>query len=144
MVQKLFFKTNRPKIFKTLYFWPFWSKKGRDKNFWSKFFLVGIDSEWSKTYFKTKISIWIIFFPLKFFFRDIAVFSKNWWPKNQKFFEFFLVGIDLEWFKTCSKTKISILKILPHWKFFQGHSRFFEKWEIMGPMTTEKEINEKT
>ena len=59
------------------------------------------------------------FFPLKIFFRDIAVFSKYWWPKNRKFFEkIFLVGIDLEWFKTYFKTTISILKIFSHWKFF--------------------------
>ena len=71
------------------------------RNFFEKFFLVGIDSEWFKTYFKMKISILKIFSSWKIFFWDIAVFSKNWWPKNRKIFEIFLVGIGLEWFQTC-------------------------------------------
>ena len=35
--------------------------------------------------------------------------AKN--DKNRKFFAIFLVAIDLEWSKTCFKTKVSSLKI---------------------------------
>ena len=49
-------------------------------------------------------------------------------PKNRKFFEKkFLVEIDLEWFKTCFKTKISILKVCPIKIFFRDIAVFFEK-----------------
>ena len=33
--------------------------------------------------------------------------------KSKNFRKFFLVGIDLEWSKTCFKTKLSILKNFP-------------------------------
>ena len=45
------------------------------RKFFEKFFLVGIDLEWSKTCFKTKISI-LKFFPIEIFFRDMAVSLK--------------------------------------------------------------------
>ena len=48
----------RPKIFNNLNFGHFWSKIAKTKNFGQKiYFLIGNDSEWSKTYFKIKISI---------------------------------------------------------------------------------------
>ena len=49
------------KFSKNLYIWPFLARKWPRKIFW--FFLVGIGSEWSKTYFKTKNSI-SNFFPI--------------------------------------------------------------------------------
>ena len=48
--------------------WGLKSKKmAKTKIFGRKFFLVGIDSEWSKTYFKMKISISKIFSHYNFF-----------------------------------------------------------------------------
>ena len=47
----------------------------------------------------------------------------------------FLVEIDLEWSKTCSKMKIWSLRIFPIEK---GHSRFFEKVGLMSQMTIEQ------
>ena len=49
-------------------FRPKWWKNDKVKNFWSKFFLVGIDSECFETHFKTKISKSKIF-PITKFFR---------------------------------------------------------------------------
>ena len=72
------------------------------KNFGRKIFLVGIDSEWFETYFKTKISKSKIFSRVKFFSWDFVFFGqndqnsekmtkvKNFGQKN------FLVGIDSE------------------------------------------------
>ena len=43
---------------KNHFFDPFWSRKWQRQKFVvEKNFLVGIDSEWSKKYFKTEISI---------------------------------------------------------------------------------------
>ena len=53
-----------------------WPKNRKFSKNSRKFFLVGIDSEWFKTYFKMKISILKIF-PVEIFFWYIAVFSKN-------------------------------------------------------------------
>ena len=92
-------------------------------------FLVGIYLEWSKTCFKTIISILKIFH-VKIFFSDIAIFSKNWWRKYGKFFDkVFLIGIDLELSKMYFKTKISILKIFSHWKSFFRDISVFKKDE---------------
>ena len=67
-------------------------------------------------------------------------------PKNSKKFQFFLFGIDSEWYKTYFKTKISSLKIFP--RFFgpkiaiKGqlkNSRFFWSESIYnGPKPTLK------
>ena len=107
-------------------------KMPKKTKFFRKFFLVGIDLEWFKTYFKMKISILKIFSHWKFFFLGHSRFFEKLVTKiSKKFRKKFLVGIDLEWFKTCFKTKISILKIFSHWFFFQGHSCFFEKCELL-------------
>ena len=53
-LKKIFFDQ---KSTENLIFGHFGSKNVKDKNFWSKIFLVEIDSEWSNTYFETKISI---------------------------------------------------------------------------------------
>ena len=81
------------------------------RNFFEKIFLVGIDSECFKTYFEMKISILKIFSSWKIFFWDIAVFWKIGDQKIEDFRKNFFVGIDLEWLKTCFKTKISFLKM---------------------------------
>ena len=67
----------RPQKVKKLIFWAQkWRKMTKkSKNF--QFFLVGIDLDWSKTWFKTKISSLKIFSVENYFFRDIAVFPKN-------------------------------------------------------------------
>ena len=119
------FQNFSPQKFEKSIFWvQKWQKMTKKSKIFRKFFLVGIVLEWFKTCFTTKYRFWK-FFPLKIFFWDIAVLSKNWSPKNRKIFEKnFLVGINLEWSKTYFKTKISILKIFSHWNFFLGHSRF--------------------
>ena len=81
------FKISPPKNSKNWFFGPKNGKNDQKIENFSKFFLVGIDLEWSKTCFKTKISISKIFSLWKFFFKDSRFFSKNWWPKNRKFFE---------------------------------------------------------
>ena len=126
---KNIFKISPPKIQKIDFFAKKWRKMTKNQKIFEKLFLVGIDLEWSKTCVKSKISIWKIF-PLNFF-SGTAVFSKNWWPKNRKVFEkkFFLVGIGLEWSKTCFEMKISILKIFSRWKlFFRDTAVFSKKW----------------
>ena len=54
-----------------------WRKNDKVKKFWSKFFLVGIDSECFETYFKTKISKSKIFSRVKFFSWDFVFFGQN-------------------------------------------------------------------
>ena len=99
--------------------WPHFSKKmslssdygekfeiEKIENFSKKIVWVGIDLEWSKKYFKTNKNIdFEKFSPLKFFFRDIAVFFWTmgiidywwaridwywymylWWLKNQQYY----------------------------------------------------------
>ena len=92
----------------------------KHRKFFENFFLVGTDLEWSKTRFKAKISILKIF-PVENFFWDIAVFFRKISDqKIENFRKIFLVGIDLEWSKTCFKTKISILKIFSVEILFSG------------------------
>ena len=96
-----------------------------------KNFLVGIDLEWSKTYFKTQISILKIF-PVGNFFRDITVSSKNWWPKNRKFFEMILSSESIQ-----NGPKRVLKRKYRFWKFFHieiffRRQSFFRKMGIMG------------
>ena len=102
------------KLFRNKYFWPkifqkplflsFLVEKWQRQKFLIEFFLIGIDSEWPKTYLKVKIAISKIFssWPSS---GDIAIFSENGSIsrkncKDKKFLvEFFLVGINSEWSK---------------------------------------------
>ena len=57
--------------------------------------------------------------------QKIDLFGPKMAKNDQKignFSKYFLVGIDLERFKTCFKTKILILKIFSRWNFFLGYS----------------------
>ena len=63
-VEKKFFG---PKIFKKSNFWAKNGEKCQSQKFWSKIFLVGIDSECLETYFKTNISKSKFFLIAKFF-----------------------------------------------------------------------------
>ena len=114
------------------FFWDiavFFSKNWGSKTwkFFVKIFLAGIDLEWSKTCFKTKISILKIFSRWKIFFWDIAVFSKNWWPKNRKCFENFFGSESIQnGPKRVLNLNYRFWKFFPLKTFFLGHSRFFE------------------
>ena len=88
-----------------------------------KFFLVGIDSEWFETYFKTKISKSKIFFRLTFSL-DSVIFgqncekmtkSKNFGRKN-----FFRSELIQNVLKRILKRKSQNRKFFPITKFFRG------------------------
>ena len=71
---KFFFDPNSSKNLIFGHFGP--KKMSMTIIFFRKIFLVGTALEWFKIYFKTIISI-LKFFPMKIFFRDIAVFRTN-------------------------------------------------------------------
>ena len=97
-----------------------------------KFFLVGIDSECFKTYFKPKISKSKIFSHVKFFSWDSVVFlskgsnSENW-QSQKNLGKTFLVGIDSECFKCILNQKSRSCKFFPCKIFLVGLSRFSAK-----------------
>ena len=123
-----FFVSKNPK---NLYFWPFWRKLVRiaahgvvvrpreayNSSKWQQYNPFEVGENFIQIFCTKK-------------FKKSIFWAQKWQKMSQKiekFLKFFLVGIDLEWFKTCFKTKISILKIFPVENFFLGHSRFFEK-----------------
>ena len=132
--KKFFFD---PKFSKNLYFWPFLVKNSINLVSLQSSIGVGMRAiaqndrntillKWVKKNFKISP-------PKKSKIRFFGPKNGQKWPKNRKNFRnFFLVKIDLEWSKTCFKTKISILKIFSRWKFFFRDIAIFSKNGVTG------------
>ena len=89
-------------------------------------FSIWIDSEFTYTYFETKI-LQSKNFPEKTFLWVSHLLSPKWWKngKVQNFFSnSFLVSVDSEYFKPYFKTKVSKSKNFPSWILFSGVSDF--------------------
>ena len=93
------------------------NRKSQNRKFFEKNFLVGIDSEWSKTYFKTKISI-----SKKISYYDLTYATRAAWD------QFAHLGISQRIGPNrILKRKSRFRKFFPIMTFLWGHSHFFEK-----------------
>ena len=117
-----YFKTkiSKSKIFSRVNFFswdlvvfrPKWLKKRKNdqgKKFWSKIFLVGIDSECFETYFETKISKSKIFSRVKFLFVGLCFFWPKW-PNSEKLTKSKNFGRNVFWSESIQNALKRILK----------------------------------
>ena len=110
---------------KISFFGLFWVEKWQRQKFLDEVFLIGIDSEWSKTYFEVKISIskknniMTFLWGQPFFEKWGKQIEKKAIRKNS-YRIFFLIGNESEWCKTYFKMKISISGIFSIISFLQG------------------------